>query len=44
MEMIIQLQFKKMEFCEYICSLETEMLKEVFSNLREVIDSLIEIF
>ncbi len=37
-------EFKKMEFCDYICSLESETLKAVFSNLKEVIDSLISIF
>lgn len=37
-------EFKKMEFCDYICSLDIETLKKVFDNLREVIDSLAEIF
>ena len=37
-------EFKKMEFCEYLCSLDDELLSEVFSNLKSIIDSLAEIF
>lgn len=37
-------EFKKMEFCEYLCSLDKELLLEVFSNLKSIIDSLAEIF
>lgn len=37
-------EFKKMEFCDYICSLDAEILEEVFSNLKEVIESLIALY
>jgi AAA15 family ATPase/GTPase len=35
--------FKKMEFCDYICSLDIENLKVVFRNLKTVIDILCSI-
>ena len=34
----------KMEFCEYICTLDSDLLKKVFANLRAEIDRLNEIF
>lgn len=34
----------KMRFCDYICSLNGELLKGVFSHLKTTIDSLIELF
>lgn len=37
-------EFKKMEFCEYICSLDVDIQQIVFSNLRTVIESLSSIF
>lgn len=37
-------EFKKMEFCDYICSLDKNSLKVVLGNLKTVIDSLLEIF
>lgn len=37
-------EFNKMGCCDYICSLDTETLKQVFSNLKAVIDRLIQIF
>ncbi len=37
-------EFKKMDFCDYICSLEDAKLKNVFENLKKVIDSLIPLF
>lgn len=37
-------EFKKMEFCDYICSLDDDSLKEVLGNLKREIDSLINIF
>ena len=37
-------EFKKMDFCDYICSLDNEALKVVLGNLKTVIDSLLEIF
>ena len=36
--------FQKMECCEYICSLDTERLKQVFINLKTEIDTLIDLF
>lgn len=36
-------EFRKMDFCNYICSLDDEILKGVFSNLRTQIDKIIEI-
>ena len=37
-------EFNKMACCDFICSLDTETLKEVFGNLKSVIDELIQIF
>jgi len=37
-------EFKKMDFCDYICSLDDEPLKVVLGNLKTVIDSLLDIF
>lgn len=37
-------EFKKMEFCDYVCSLDKETLKIVFGNLNEVIKSLIALY
>lgn len=37
-------EFKKMDFCNYICSLNTDQLKTIFCNLKTVIDKLIGIF
>lgn len=37
-------EFQKMKFCEYICSLERERLKKVFSNLKIAIDTINEYF
>lgn len=37
-------EFKKMEFCDYICTLDTEKLKKIMSNLKLVVDSLLGIF
>ena len=37
-------EFKKMEFCDYICSLDEDLLKVILGNLKTVIDSLLEIF
>ena len=37
-------EFKKMEFCNYICNLDTNILKNIFSNLQSVIDSLITLY
>lgn len=37
-------EFKKMELCEYICSLEPEVLKHILSNLKNVIESLLKIY
>ena len=36
--------FKKMEFCDYICSLNDELLKAILSNLKIEIAALIDIF
>ena len=36
--------FRKMECCDYICSLDTERLKQVFINLKAEIDTLIKLF
>lgn len=38
------MEFKKMEFCDYICSLDDKMLEEVFKNLRKEIEKLIELY
>lgn len=37
-------EFKKMEFCNYICELDNENLKEIMSNLKSVVNSLLDIF
>ena len=37
-------EFKKMEFCDYVCSLDNESLKVVLGNLKTVIDFLLDIF
>ena len=36
--------FKKMECCDYICSLDDEVLMKVFANLKTEIDTLIDLF
>lgn len=36
--------FEKMKFCDYVCSLDDEILRSVFANLKTVIDSLRDIF
>lgn len=36
--------FEKMKFCDYICSLDDEILRNVFANLKTVINSLRDIF
>ena len=36
--------FEKMECCEYICSLDNNQLSNVFVNLKQVIDLLIQLF
>lgn len=35
-------EFKKMEFCEYICSLDSEILKNVLINIKKEIDLIIK--
>lgn len=37
-------EFKKMEFCDYVCSLDISCLKTVFANLKSTIDSIVLIF
>lgn len=37
-------EFKKMEFCQYICALDNDKLKIIFVHLKEVIDQLILLF
>ena len=37
-------EFKKMECCDYICSLDDNSLKIILGNLKTVIDSILEIF
>ena len=37
-------EFKKMECCRYICALEVEKQKNIFKNLKLMIDKLIGIF
>ena len=37
-------EFKKMEFCDYICALDDEELKKIMGNLKLVVDSLLDIF
>ena len=36
-------QFKKMEFCNYICGLDIEKKKQVLVNLKTEIDRLVDI-
>lgn len=36
--------FEKMKFCKYICSLNHSELKVIMKNLKEIINSLIELF
>ena len=36
--------FRKMECCNHICSLEAKRLKQVFINLKTEIDTLISLF
>lgn len=36
--------FKKMEFCDYVCSLDAERLKMIFGNLKSEIDVLMNYF
>ena len=36
-------EFQKMKFCDYICSLDNIMLQKIFSNLKTVIEEMIEI-
>lgn len=40
----IRTELKKMEFCDFLCSMPKEELQKVFVNLKTVIDSLVEIF
>lgn len=37
-------EFKKMEFCDYICSLDDNSLKIILGNLKMAIDSLFDIY
>ena len=37
-------EFKKMEFCDYICSLDEDLLKVILGHLKTVIDSLFDIY
>ncbi len=37
-------EFKKMDFCNYVCMLEDEQQKKIFANLKGVIDMLVSIF
>lgn len=37
-------EFQKMDFCEYICSLDSDPLKAIFANLKEIIDMLATLF
>ena len=36
-------EFKKMEFCDYICSLDEQTQREVLANLKPVIESLVSL-
>ncbi|MGN0735060.1 MAG: hypothetical protein ACI4LP_04490 [Anaerovoracaceae bacterium] len=38
------MQFDKMKFCDTICEMDNETLRNVFSYLKEEIDSLIDYF
>lgn len=40
----IIMEFDKMNFCNYICSLPQDILEKVFANLKEEINSLLLIF
>ena len=33
-----------MNFCDYICSLDSETLKVIFANLKTTIDMLVALF
>ena len=37
-------EFQKMDFCDYICSLDSETLKVIFANLKTTIDMLVALF
>lgn len=37
-------EFKKMDFCKYICALDNDTLKTVLANLKAVIDEISKIF
>lgn len=37
-------EFQKMDFCEYICSLDSDPLKAIFANLKKIIDMLATLF
>lgn len=37
-------EFQKMDFCNHVCSLDGDELKIVLSNLKAIIDDLLEIF
>ena len=37
-------EFKKMDFCKYICALDNDTLKTVLANLKTVIDEISKIF
>lgn len=37
-------EFQKMAFCDYICSLDSETLKIIFANLKTTIDMLVALF
>lgn len=37
-------EFQKMAFCDYICSLDSETLKVIFANLKTTIDMLVALF
>ena len=37
-------EFKKMEFCDHICSLDKKTQQEVLANLKSVIESLVSLF
>lgn len=37
-------EFKKMEFCDYICSLDNESLQDILINLKVEIEKLLDLF
>ena len=37
-------EFQKMDFCEYICSLDSDPLKAIFANFKKIIDMLATLF